>query len=263
MIIIDREKCIGCGLCAADCPAEKLEVENGKAVYTPECIQCGHCVAVCPQAAISIPEYDMADVEEYDRKTFTVDPAVFLRAVKFRRSIRNYREKSISREVLGRILEAGRYTATAKNRQACRFIVLQEELPAFRKYLWEQMPELAEAMKETAPHYSMMFKFMYRRQRKDPKDDPLFFNAPACIFIAADNLLDGGLAAANIENMAVAEGAGVLYSGYIQRITEGWKPLKDWIGIGDTPVACCMLIGYPAVTYKRTAPRKKADITWR
>ena len=86
MIVIDKEKCIGCGLCAADCPAEKLAVENGKAVYTPECIQCGHCVAVCPRAAISIPEYDMADVEEYDRKTFTVDPAVFLRAVKFRRS---------------------------------------------------------------------------------------------------------------------------------------------------------------------------------
>ena len=108
MIVIDKEKCIGCGLCAADCPAEKLAVENGKAVYTPECIQCGHCVAVCPRAAVSIPEYDMADVEEYDRETFTVDPAVFLRAVKFRRSIRNYREKSISREVLGRILEAGR-----------------------------------------------------------------------------------------------------------------------------------------------------------
>lgn len=263
MIVIDREKCIGCGLCAADCPAEKLTVEDGKAVYTPECIQCGHCVAVCPRAAVSIPEYDMADVEEYDRETFTIDPGNFLHAVKFRRSIRNYREEAISREVLERILEAGRYTATAKNRQACRFIVLQEELPAFREYLWEQMPELAEAMKETAPHYSMMFKFMYRRQRKNPKDDPLFFNAPACIFIAGDNPLDGGLAAANIENMAVAEGAGVLYSGYIQRITEGWKPLKEWLGIWDTPVACCMLIGYPAVTYKRTAPRKKGDISWR
>ena len=263
MVVIDRKKCIGCGLCAADCPAEKLTVTDGKAVYTPECIQCGHCVAVCPRAAVSIPEYDMADVEEYDRKTFTVDPENFLHAVKFRRSIRNYREKAISREVLERILEAGRYTATAKNRQACRFIVLQEELSAFREYLWGQLPELAEEMKKTAPHYSMMFKFMYRRRRKDPKDDPLFFNAPACIFIASDTLLDGGLAAANIENMAVAEGAGVLYSGYIQRITEGWKPLKEWLGIGDTPVACCMLIGYPAVAYKRTAPRKKADITWR
>ena len=263
MVVIDRGKCIGCGLCAADCPAEKLTVTDGKAVYTPGCIQCGHCVAVCPRAAVSIPEYDMADVEEYDRETFTVDPENFLHAVKFRRSIRNYREEAISREVLERILEAGRYTATAKNRQACRFIVLQEELPAFREYLWGQMPELAEEMKKTAPHYSMMFKFMYRRQRKDPKDDPLFFNAPACIFIAADNPLDGGLAAANIENMAVAEGAGVLYSGYIQRITEGWKPLKEWLGTGDTPVACWMLIGYPAVAYKRTAPRKKADIIWR
>ena len=263
MIVIDREKCIGCGLCAADCPAEKLTVEDGKALYTPDCIQCGHCVAVCPRAAVSIPEYDMEDIEEYNKETFTVDPEHFLHAVKFRRSIRNYRERPISREVLERILEAGRYTATAKNRQACRFIVLQEELPAFREYLWEQMPELADAMKETAPQYSMLFKFMYRRRRKDPKDDPLFFNAPACIFIAADNPLDGGLAAANIENMAVAEGAGVLYSGYIQRITEGWKPLKEWLGLGDTPVACCMLIGYPAVTYRRTAPRKKADISWR
>ena len=88
MIVIDKEKCIGCGLCVADCPAEKLTVEAGKAVYTPECIQCGHCVAVCPRTAVSIPEYDMADVEEYDRETFTVDPAVFLHAVKFRRSIR-------------------------------------------------------------------------------------------------------------------------------------------------------------------------------
>ena len=181
MVVIDREKCIGCGLCAADCPAEKLTVTDGKAVYTPGCIQCGHCVAVCPRAAVSIPEYDMADVEEYDRETFTVDPENFLHAVKFRRSIRNYREEAISREVLERILEAGRYTATAKNRQACRFIVLQEELPAFREYLWGQMPELAEEMKKTAPHYSMMFKFMYRRQRKDRRTT-LSFSMPRRAF---------------------------------------------------------------------------------
>lgn len=263
MIIIDRERCVGCGLCVSDCPADKLTVEDGKAVYTPECIRCGHCVAVCPKSAVSIPEYDMEDVEEYDKDTFNVAPDHFLHAVKFRRSVRNYKEKPVPREVMERILEAGRYTPTAKNRQACRFIVLQEELEAFKAFLWEQMPDLAEAMKETVPHYSMLFKFMYRRQRKDPQDDPLFFNAPACIFIAADNPLDGGLAAANIENMAVAEGAGVLYSGYIQRIVEAWKPLKEWLGLGNTPVACCMLTGYPAVTYRRTAPRKKAEIEWR
>ena len=263
MVVIDKEKCIGCGLCAKDCPAGKIDVKDGKAVYTPECIQCGHCVAVCPKAAVSIPEYDMDDVEEYDADNFRVDPEHFLHAVKFRRSIRSFRDKKLDRDCLERILQAGRYTPTAKNRQACRFIVLQNELEDFKDLLWQQVPELADQMKEEMPHYAMLFKFMYRRWKKDPADDQLFFNAPSCILIASENPLDGGLAAANMETMAVAEGAGVLYSGYLQRIIEASSTLKEWLQIEERCLTCCMLVGYPAVTYKRTAPRKKADIIWR
>ena len=263
MIIINEEKCIGCGLCAKDCPAARITVDEGKAVWSGECIQCGHCVAVCPRAAVSIPEYDMDDVEEYDPETFAIQPENFLHAVKFRRSIRNFKDRKLERECLERILQAGRYTPTAKNQQACRFIVLQEELDVFKDLLWQQVPELADEMKEKMPHYAMLFKFLYRRRKKDPKDDGLFFNTPACILIAAENPLDGGLAAANIDNMAVAEGAGVLYSGYLTRIIEACPQLKEWLGIPDIPLVCCMLAGYPAVTYKRTAPRKKADIVWR
>ena len=263
MITIDEEKCIGCGLCEKDCPAGKIRVREGRAVYRPECIQCGHCVAVCPRNAVSIPEYDMADVEEYDRDTFEVKPENFLHSVKFRRSIRNYQKRKLEKDCLERILEAGRYTATAKNSQKCRFIVLQEELDAFRQKLWDQVPAMADRIKEEMPHYAMMFKFLYRRHRDNPEDDGLFFNAPAMILIATDNPLDGGLAAANIGKMDVSEGAGVLYCGYLMKIIEASPELKQWLGIPDTPIACCMLAGYPAVRYRRTAPRKKADIVWR
>lgn len=263
MITIDREKCIGCGLCVKDCPAGKLRLEDKKAVYTPECIECGHCVAVCPRAAVAIPEYDMEDVEEYDKDEFSVDPEHFLHAVKFRRSIRAYREQELEKEKLEKILQAGRYTPTAKNTQSCRFIVLKDELEEFKTLLWEEIPELAGQMKSEMPQYAMLFKFMYRRWKKDHDADQLFFNAPSCIMVISDNPLDGGLAAANMETMAVAEGAGVLYSGYLQRIIEASPKLKEWLGIPDRHLTACMLIGYPAVTYRRTAPRKKADIIWR
>lgn len=263
MIVIDRDICIGCGKCAGDCPAGKLKVEERKAVYTPDCIRCGHCVAICPVNAVSIPEYDMAGVETYDPETFHVDPENFLHALKFRRSIRRYRKQDVEREKLERILQAGRYTETAKNRQECRFIVLKDQLEEFKDLLWEKVPEMAESIRETAPQYSMLFKFMYRRRKKNREDDGLFFNAPVCIIIASDSPLDAGLAGANMETMAVAEGLGVLFDGYLQRIIQACPEAKEWLGISDTSAACCMLAGYPAVAYQRTAPRKKDDVEWR
>lgn len=263
MIVIDESKCTGCGLCAADCPAGNLEIVNKKAVYSPTCIQCGHCVSICPGAAVSIPEYDMEDVEEYGKASFHLEPERFLRAVKSRRSIRNYQEKIPDKETLGRILQAARYTPTAKNRQACRFIIIRDEMEDFKAFLWEKIPQLAEEMKQSMPHYSILFKFMYRRWKKDHSNDTLFFNAPCCMIITSEDPLDGGLAAANIENMAVAEGAGVLYSGYLLRIMQASETIKKWLGIEGENISCCMLIGYPAVTYRRTAPRKQADIVWR
>lgn len=263
MITINQEQCIGCGACIKDCPGNALTLTEGKASSIRDCIHCGHCVAICPVKAVSIPEYDMEDVEEYEKETFSVSPTHLLHAIKFRRSIRNFTQEPLSRETLTHILNAGRYTATAKNMQDCRFIVVQEQLEELKSLVWQELPSILEKLEAENSPYFRPFRYFYKLYQRDSSVNQFFFNCTAFLVIASSHPLDGGLAAANIENMAVAEGAGVLYSGYLQNLIIQSPVLQKWLGIEEKQIACCMLLGYPNVTYKRTAPRKKADILWK
>lgn len=58
---IDREKCIGCTLCADYCPMSCIQMRDGKAfIDQDECVECGVCKSsnVCPVHAIYEPELD-------------------------------------------------------------------------------------------------------------------------------------------------------------------------------------------------------------
>ncbi len=48
------DECIGCGACAAECPAEAISPADGKYVINPDaCLDCGACAGVCPVGAPS------------------------------------------------------------------------------------------------------------------------------------------------------------------------------------------------------------------
>ena len=53
--VIDKETCIGCGICVDACPQEVLEVVDGTSTVTNEdaCIACGDCLEECPMGAIT------------------------------------------------------------------------------------------------------------------------------------------------------------------------------------------------------------------
>ena len=95
LVEIDERYCIGCGRCVDDCVGANLEVEGVTARVKGLCILCGHCVAVCPTGAVSIPSYDMADVETCVPAGAAVDPRTMLRVVKSRRSVRDYLPNTI------------------------------------------------------------------------------------------------------------------------------------------------------------------------
>ena len=52
---VDHELCTGCGACAEVCPADAIEIREGKAqVKNEACVECGLCVGECPHKAITL-----------------------------------------------------------------------------------------------------------------------------------------------------------------------------------------------------------------
>jgi nitroreductase len=173
--------------------------------------------------------------------------------IKARRSIRNYTEQKIERAKIDKLFEAGRYTATAVNRQDLVFVLVQDRLDELKKLVWKGVEAVA-AGKGGESDAARNFINMYSMGT-----DYLFRNAPAVMYIATDRPWDAGMAAQNIELAAVAQGLGVLFNGYLTRFTARNDEAMQWLGLGSRKLAACMLVGYPAVHYLRTAPRLPAE----
>lgn len=50
---IEKDDCIGCGLCVDECPTDSISMEDEKAeIDMDHCIRCGKCHDICPQDAV-------------------------------------------------------------------------------------------------------------------------------------------------------------------------------------------------------------------
>lgn len=268
MVKIDTEKCTGCAKCVKDCFPRNILIEGAKAKTVNEnCMRCGHCVAVCPQNAVEITEYDMADVTELHAPTFSADELLSL--IKGRRSVRQYKDLPVEKELIEQIIEAGRYTATGGNRQGLSFIVIDKKMEAFRTLIMDNLSEKSSALiaaDKTPPQMKYAagrwLSFVNEHKENPKEKDRFFFGAPVVILIAGDSAFDAGLAASNMELVACSNNLGLLYSGAIVTGASDDK-IKETVGIPmEKKILMALVIGYPDVQYKRSAPRKKADVIW-
>lgn len=272
-MITNREKCIGCTLCVQDCIVSDIEMVDGKShIKNEACIKCGHCIAICPVKAVSSEdekEYSMDEVMEYDKEIFDISSENLMNFMKFRRSVRLFKDADVEEEKLEKIIEAGKYAQTGSNAQDVSYIVVKDKLQEVRKAVLETLNERADVMlqSEDTPKtfrtYAHMWKKMYTDFLENPDgEDRLFFKAPLMIIVEADSIVDGALAASKMELMTDAIGLGTYFSGFLERAVSINPKIRELLQIQEGKhLVACMLIGYPRVNYKRTVPRKDVKVT--
>jgi Fe-S-cluster-containing hydrogenase component 2 len=53
--VVNKDNCVGCGLCVDACPNSAIKMVDETAVVDPDvCIDCEACVGECPNGAISM-----------------------------------------------------------------------------------------------------------------------------------------------------------------------------------------------------------------
>ncbi|MBU3101065.1 MULTISPECIES: nitroreductase family protein [Clostridium] len=262
LITVNEERCIKCGQCIKECPSYVLKMgEKGpEEVENSNCIACGHCVAVCPKDAIDNKKTPVA--EQIDAKDFPKLNAEqaehFLRA---RRSIRSYKEKSVSREELTKLVDIARLAPTGSNSQGISFIVVED-----RKVV-EKAVELTIRMIEKSPLKDSL-KGLIRMYREDGVDT-ILRGAPNLIMATADKGYSNGRGNSiscltYLELFAPSLGLGTCWAGFFEYCAamKGSPMLKLFnIPEGKT-ITAAVMVGYPKYTYKKLVDRNPLEVTY-
>ncbi len=258
-ITVDELKCVGCGACEADCPGSNIKVKLAKAsVLSQECILCGHCVAVCPVGAVSISGYAEEPVpvpagEDGPAKT-SLDPDALETALRFRRSVRRFSHKDVPKELIERIIEAGRLTPTGVNAQGTSYYVIRKhraELEAAAVKLAGRFLGAAKAAVPKLRGFQVGQNFFFRR-------------APLVIVVVSKDKVSASLAAQSMMTMAEAQGLAGFFSGFFTMAVNASSKIRSRMGMKkkDGKAVTTLVLGWSSVTYRRAPQREEAKVKW-
>lgn len=270
-ITISSSRCIHCNLCSRVCPIGIIGRQAGTMLpfiapaNDDRCIECGHCEAACPTDAILLTGAHLQPT------TFSVaadlSPEQVAGYFQARRSIRLYKPEPVDPVTLARIFDIVRYAPTGINRQALSWIVINgpEKVQAIARTIIDWSRSLLEKKHPMA----LQFRFDRMVDAWEKGADPICRKAP-CLVIAhslkEDKMAgtDATIALAHLELAAPSFKLGACWGGYIGIAAALSPEVCAALGIPEDH-AChgVIMLGHPAVGYKRPPKRKLATITFR
>ena len=189
----------------------------------------------------------------------------FIKEIKKRRSIRSYDAKSVEKETIQKIIEAGRYAPSATNRQPWQFIVITN------KTMIEDIANVIknEIRKILKKRFFLKYFFPSLKNEKAvqflastviSEKDVLFFDAPVLIFVVTQkrkfNDESCACCAQNMMLAADALGLGSCWIGFAHFLGLN----KEWMKKIGVPkgyhIAAALVLGHPHKRPSNILPRK-------
>jgi nitroreductase/NAD-dependent dihydropyrimidine dehydrogenase PreA subunit len=285
-ISVDPKTCVRCGACVALCTADVFALtETGAEAVSPEtCWRCGHCVAACPVDAIEHSAFPLEECPLIDPSQL---PSVEQLAIAFRerRSNRVFKREPVPRGLVEELLDATRWTPSASNARAVRWLVIDEpeRIAAFSRgtvaalghlvrlirnpFLWPVLrlildKEGTEKARRSASSYHRLTERLARGE------DPIFFHAPVLLIAHGRKWMrferdDAIYSTYNLMLAAQRLGLGTCQIGFFQFALSRSRRLRRALGLPKgrrTEIA--LVLGYPKFPFRRALPRRGPKITW-
>ncbi len=267
---VNEERCIQCGKCVKDCPAQCMAMEKGgfpNILAEDTCLRCQHCLAVCPTGAISIMGVDPDKSMDVKYELPTAHSMETL--IKGRRSTRNYKKQPLETETIHKLLETAWHAPTGGNTQSVLFTVTMNEKVtlAFRNELNTRV----ENMLNESDAETENLRIAYTRQafevgsKKDP--DFLLRGAPHILIASTPKESPAGkddsiIALTNFDLLAQSMGVGTVWNGFLTwALTDFFPDLAVKLGMPkDHVIGHGMCFGRPAIQYHRTVQRTPTEM---
>lgn len=289
-ISFNRDTCLKCGICGEVCP-NKIICKNSEGMTVIEdrlqlCFKCGQCMSVCPVSAISISglsyEEDFCAIlekGEYEKNFFDM--------ILSRRSVRNFKDKPVPKEMLERIIDSLSYAPIAFPPVKTEVIVVQNPndikraLPYFIElydYLYQtfQNPIKRFFIKKNVgdKKYKQMQNHLMPLLKvrlpglKNGTEDTITRNAPAMLLFHTDKKgedinVDIYIAATYCIIAAHAMGLGGTVMDIIPPAINKKKELREIFGVPDDhEVITSVILGFPKYDYHKGIIRRLKSVRW-
>jgi Fe-S-cluster-containing hydrogenase component 2 len=269
MIVLDGERCTGCGLCATICHNRCVVVSDGRArIDDALCDRCTQCVAVCPQRALSWNGVPPARVDETRLPSREQLDELF----KARRSTRFFKGDRIERSLLQQIVDCGAYAPTNKHELGVVIVDDREMIEALERivvqfnsriYRLVFKPGLVFGLlRRIAPDVNPKVKAKLEGRRHD------LFHPAAMVVVTGDARIALSEASAQaalglMTLYAHVHGIGSCLWGAGKMILDRNREAREWLGLqGRARILGILLLGNPAVRFGNKVEGRTVPVVW-